>query len=209
MHFRRLGRRSSAKFQCSFSPLITNFAEFSDFGGYLLPGNFSKLQPPEGQDIRIRSNCAARNCVEAKFDRAQRRTKVCVTLILELDFEMMQVFDSLWLYSSSSWRLCIFWMRLMRRWIFRIRVSCSGHDSRDHSPLKEGLFTNANVVFRARFRDGTSIVERTAQRSTSSMYTNDKRREWQRSRRTAESKTTSGRELIKIVCSMDLMIFFL
>ncbi|KAF8966105.1 condensin complex subunit SMC2 [Flammula alnicola] len=29
--------------------------------------------------------------------------------------------------------------------------------------LKEGLFTNANVLFRARFRDGTSIVERTAQ----------------------------------------------
>lgn len=25
--------------------------------------------------------------------------------------------------------------------------------------LKEGLFTNANVLFRARFRDGTSIVE--------------------------------------------------
>jgi len=33
--------------------------------------------------------------------------------------------------------------------------------------LKEGLFTNANVLFRARFRDGTSIVERTAQRSGS------------------------------------------
>ena len=30
--------------------------------------------------------------------------------------------------------------------------------------LKEGLFTNANVLFRARFRDGTSIVERITQR---------------------------------------------
>lgn len=38
--------------------------------------------------------------------------------------------------------------------------------------LKEGLFTNANVLFRTRFRDGTSIVERTAQRSASSLYTN-------------------------------------
>lgn len=28
--------------------------------------------------------------------------------------------------------------------------------------LKEGLFNNASVIFRARFRDGTSIVERTA-----------------------------------------------
>lgn len=36
--------------------------------------------------------------------------------------------------------------------------------------LKEGLFTNANVLFRARFRDGTSVVERTAQRSTSYLY---------------------------------------
>ncbi len=27
--------------------------------------------------------------------------------------------------------------------------------------LKEGLFTNANVLFKARFRDGTSLVERT------------------------------------------------
>ena len=27
---------------------------------------------------------------------------------------------------------------------------------------KEGLFTNANVLFRTRFCDGTSIVERTA-----------------------------------------------
>jgi structural maintenance of chromosome 2 len=36
--------------------------------------------------------------------------------------------------------------------------------------LKEGLFTNANVLFRTRFRDGTSIVERTAQRSASSLY---------------------------------------
>ena len=40
--------------------------------------------------------------------------------------------------------------------------------------LKEGLFTNANVLFRARFRDGTSIVERTAQRSGSSLYVGDK-----------------------------------
>ncbi|KAH9958745.1 hypothetical protein BC827DRAFT_1218244 [Russula dissimulans] len=32
--------------------------------------------------------------------------------------------------------------------------------------LKEGLFTNANVLFRTRFRDGTSIVERAAQRNS-------------------------------------------
>jgi len=41
--------------------------------------------------------------------------------------------------------------------------------------LKEGLFTNANVLFRARFRDNTSIVERTAQRSGSSLYASNER----------------------------------
>lgn len=36
--------------------------------------------------------------------------------------------------------------------------------------LKEGLFTNANVLFKARFVDGTSVVEKTTQRSTSDLY---------------------------------------
>ena len=36
--------------------------------------------------------------------------------------------------------------------------------------LKEGLFTNANVLFKTRFRDGTSVVERTAARSDSRLY---------------------------------------
>jgi structural maintenance of chromosome 2 len=43
--------------------------------------------------------------------------------------------------------------------------------------LKEGLFTNANVLFKTRFRDGTSIVERTAARSDSRMYVAERERE--------------------------------
>lgn len=35
--------------------------------------------------------------------------------------------------------------------------------------LKEGLFTNANVLFRARFRDGTSVVERVTQKGGSAL----------------------------------------
>ena len=31
--------------------------------------------------------------------------------------------------------------------------------------LKEGLFSNANVLFRARFRDGTSVVERVSHKA--------------------------------------------
>lgn len=33
--------------------------------------------------------------------------------------------------------------------------------------LKEGLFNNASVIFRARFREGTSIVERTSNAAVS------------------------------------------
>jgi structural maintenance of chromosome 2 len=51
--------------------------------------------------------------------------------------------------------------------------------------LKEGLFTNANVLFRARFRDGTSIVERTAQRSSNQMYAGGSREK--------EAEENSGR----------------
>src|SRR5260221_14464724 len=36
--------------------------------------------------------------------------------------------------------------------------------------LKEELFMNVDVLFRTRFRDGTSVVERTGQRSNSSLY---------------------------------------
>jgi structural maintenance of chromosome 2 len=43
--------------------------------------------------------------------------------------------------------------------------------------LKKGLFTNANMLFRTRFRDGTSVVERTVQRSASALYGNAEREE--------------------------------
>ncbi|KAI0247373.1 ankyrin repeat-containing domain protein [Lactifluus subvellereus] len=43
--------------------------------------------------------------------------------------------------------------------------------------LKEGLFTNANVLFRTRFRDGTSVIKRTAQRGASALYGNNAERE--------------------------------
>jgi len=40
--------------------------------------------------------------------------------------------------------------------------------------LKEGLFNNANVLYRAKFINGTSTVERTAQRTTSTLYEKEK-----------------------------------
>ena len=57
--------------------------------------------------------------------------------------------------------------------------------------LKEGLFTNANVLFRARFRDGTSIVERTVQKLTSGLY-GDKEKENEDGPRRVARKTHGG-----------------
>ena len=54
--------------------------------------------------------------------------------------------------------------------------------------LKEGLFTNANVLLRTRFRDGTSVVERTAQRSNSSLYNQGDR----------EQEETAGGEAVAV-----------
>jgi structural maintenance of chromosome 2 len=56
--------------------------------------------------------------------------------------------------------------------------------------LKEGLFTNANVLFRACFRGGMSIVERTAQRFASSIYVKEKMMEKRWARR--ERKAIAG-----------------
>jgi structural maintenance of chromosome 2 len=41
--------------------------------------------------------------------------------------------------------------------------------------LKEGLFTNANLLFRTRFRDGTNVVEHTT--SASALYGSAEREE--------------------------------
>jgi structural maintenance of chromosome 2 len=59
--------------------------------------------------------------------------------------------------------------------------------------LKEGLFTNANVLFRTRFRDGTSIVERTAQRSTSSLYNANADREEEGAAGSSTTRVAVGR----------------
>ena len=58
--------------------------------------------------------------------------------------------------------------------------------------LEEGLFTNANVLFQAWFRDGTSIVERTVQRLTLGLY-GDKEKENEDEGRRVARKTHGGR----------------
>ena len=59
--------------------------------------------------------------------------------------------------------------------------------------LKEGLFTNANVLFKARFRDGTSIVEVSPQQSLElHVLTVDQRTERRSQNAMYEDKENAG-----------------
>jgi len=60
--------------------------------------------------------------------------------------------------------------------------------------LKEGLFTNANVLFRARFRDGTSIVERVGQKGSSASASAGKENENANGNGRAELNVNGGRK---------------
>jgi len=139
--------------------------DHSDFGSIfaeLLPGNFAKLQPPEGQDLM--------QGLEVKVQLGQvwkesltelsggQRSLIALSLIMALlQFKPapMYILDEIDAALDLSHTQHI-------GQLFRTRFRGSQFIV---VSLKEGLFTNANVLFRARFRDGTSIVERAAGRS--------------------------------------------
>ncbi|KZO91923.1 condensin complex subunit SMC2 [Calocera viscosa TUFC12733] len=141
-----------------------------DFGGIfaeLLPGNFAKLEPPEGQDImgglevKVRLGSVWKQSL-TELSGGQR-SLIALSLIMSLlQFKPapMYILDEIDAALDLSHTQHI-------GQLFRSRFKGSQFIV---VSLKEGLFTNANVLFRARFRDGTSIVERTAQRSTSALY---------------------------------------
>ncbi|KAI0067407.1 condensin complex subunit SMC2 [Artomyces pyxidatus] len=141
-----------------------------DFGGIfaeLLPGNFSKLQPPEGQDLMDGLEIKVQLGTVWKQSLTElsggQRSLIALSLIMALlQFKPapMYILDEIdaALDLSHTQHIGTLFRTRFRGAQF-IVVS-----------LKEGLFTNANVLFRTRFRDGTSVVERTAQRSTSSLY---------------------------------------
>ncbi|TFY57528.1 hypothetical protein EVJ58_g6964 [Rhodofomes roseus] len=141
-----------------------------DFGGIfaeLLPGNFAKLQPPEGQDltqgleVKVQLGSVWKQSL-TELSGGQR-SLIALSLIMSLlQFKPapMYILDEIDAALDLSHTQHI-------GQLFRTRFKGSQFIV---VSLKEGLFTNANVLFRTRFRDGTSIVERTAQRSTSSLY---------------------------------------
>ncbi|KAJ2936738.1 hypothetical protein H1R20_g347, partial [Candolleomyces eurysporus] len=144
-----------------------------DFGGIfaeLLPGNFAKLQPPEGQDLMDGLEVKVRLGSVWKASLTElsggQRSLIALSLIMALlQFKPapMYILDEIDAALDLSHTQHI-------GQLFRTRFKGSQFIV---VSLKEGLFTNANVLFRARFRDGTSIVERTAQRSGSNLYDNE------------------------------------
>ncbi|TDL23473.1 condensin complex subunit SMC2 [Rickenella mellea] len=142
----------------------------NDFGGIfaeLLPGNFAKLQPPEGQDltqgleVKVQLGSVWKQSL-TELSGGQR-SLIALSLIMSLlQFKPapMYILDEIDAALDLSHTQHI-------GHLFRTRFKGSQFIV---VSLKEGLFTNANVLFRTRFRDGTSIVERTAQRSTSTLY---------------------------------------
>jgi len=145
-----------------------------DFGGIfaeLLPGNFAKLQPPDGQDlmqgleVKVRLGSVWKQSL-TELSGGQRSLIALSLIMALLQFKPapMYILDEIDAALDLSHTQHI-------GQLFRTRFKGSQFIV---VSLKEGLFTNANVLFRARFRDGTSIVERTAQRSASALYAGDK-----------------------------------
>ncbi|KAF8837161.1 condensin complex subunit SMC2 [Paxillus ammoniavirescens] len=143
-----------------------------DFGGIfaeLLPGNFAKLQPPEGQDlmqgleVKVRLGSVWKQSL-TELSGGQRSLIALSLIMALLQFKPapMYILDEIDAALDLSHTQHI-------GHLFKNRFKGSQFIV---VSLKEGLFTNANVLFRTRFRDGTSIVERTVDRSGSSLYTN-------------------------------------
>ncbi|KIP05073.1 hypothetical protein PHLGIDRAFT_129125 [Phlebiopsis gigantea 11061_1 CR5-6] len=141
--------------------------DFGEIFAELLPGNTAKLQPPEGQDltqgleVKVRLGSVWKQSL-TELSGGQR-SLIALSLIMSLlQFKPapMYILDEIDAALDLSHTQHI-------GQLFKNRFKGSQFIV---VSLKEGLFTNANVLFRTRFRDGTSVVERTAQRSTSELY---------------------------------------
>ncbi|OXG15252.1 nuclear condensin complex protein [Cryptococcus neoformans Tu401-1] len=136
-----------------------------DFGlifAELLPGNFAKLQPPEGQDLTQGLEVKVRLGSVWKASLTElsggQRSLIALSLIMSLlQFKPAPMY----ILDEIDAALDLQHTQHIGQ-LFRNRFKGSQFIV---VSLKEGLFTNANVLFRARFRDGTSIVERTERRS--------------------------------------------
>ncbi|KAH7886786.1 condensin complex subunit SMC2 [Phlebopus sp. FC_14] len=147
--------------------------DFGEIFGELLPGNFAKLQPPEGQDlmqgleVKVRLGSVWKQSL-TELSGGQRSLIALSLIMALLQFKPapMYILDEIDAALDLSHTQHI-------GHLFRTRFKGSQFIV---VSLKEGLFTNANVLFRTRFRDGTSIVERTAERSGSGEHERERER---------------------------------
>ncbi|KAF8337439.1 condensin complex subunit SMC2 [Cantharellus anzutake] len=142
-------------------------ADFGAIFAELLPGNFAKLQPPEGMDltqgleVKVQLGSVWKQSL-TELSGGQRSLIALSLIMALLQFKPapMYILDEIDAALDLSHTQHI-------GQLFKNRFKGSQFIV---VSLKEGLFTNANVLFRAQFRDGTSVVTRTAQRSASSIY---------------------------------------
>ncbi|PWN21106.1 RecF/RecN/SMC protein [Microstroma glucosiphilum] len=133
--------------------------DFGDIFAELLPGNYAKLQPPEGQDVTQGLEVKVRLGQVWKQSLTElsggQRSLIALSLIMSLlQFKPAPMY----LLDEIDAALDLSHTQHIGQ-LFKTRFSGSQFIV---ISLKEGLFNNASVIFRARFRDGTSIVERTA-----------------------------------------------
>ncbi|KAF9937026.1 Structural maintenance of chromosomes protein 2 [Modicella reniformis] len=134
-----------------------------DFGAIfadLLPGNDARLQPLEGQEVTggLEVKVCLRGVWKASLTELSggQRSLIALSLILSLlQFKPapMYILDEVDAALDLSHTQNIGQL---------LRTRFKGSQFIVVS-LKEGMFNNANVLFRARFRDGISIVNRNAQ----------------------------------------------
>jgi len=137
----------------------------SDFGAIfaeLLPGNFVKLQPPDNQDlmdgleIKVQLVSVWRQSL-TELSGGQR-SLIALSLIMAL-FQF-----------KPAPMACTSWTRSTQHWTSRTRntlARCSAHGFARRTSSSSRSKRDSS---RTRFRNCTSIVERTAQRGNSSLY---------------------------------------
>ncbi|KAG8998049.1 Structural maintenance of chromosomes protein 2 [Tulasnella sp. JGI-2019a] len=154
--------------------------DFGEIFGELLPGNFAKLVPSDGMDVTQGLDVKVRLGQVWKESLTElsggQRSLIALSLIMAL----LQVKPApMYILDEIDSALDLSHTQHIGQ-LFRSRFKGSQFIV---VSLKEGLFTNANVLFKARFRDGTSIVERTAQRSGNAMYDPNRENDPEQARR--------------------------
>ncbi|TPX31945.1 hypothetical protein SmJEL517_g04864 [Synchytrium microbalum] len=137
--------------------------DFGSIFGELLSGNSAKLEPPEGADITDGLEIKVRLGTVWKQSLTElsggQRSLIALSLILSLlQFKPapMYILDEVDAALDLSHTQNIGHL---------LRTRFKGSQFIVVS-LKDGMFNNANVLFKAKFREGVSTVERHAQRSS-------------------------------------------